>query len=204
MNYKNSLTSSRSCGKLLIHNINEETMKRNNTDTNQPFKYGDTRKDGYRFVKYMTKKVKKDGFFKEQWLSPASFAKINKRGLKRQADRRETPRGRSFMLLNSARNRSHKKGFKVTITQEWIEEKIVKGCCELTGLPFDLLPSQKTRLNPYAPSLDRIDASNKNYSPENTRIVLAAVNSTLGEYGEYDILPILKAMVVKLEEKNEL
>ena len=48
-------------------------------------------------------------------------------------------------------------------------------------------------------SLDRIDSKIKDYSPENTRVVLTAVNKTLNEYGGETILPILKAMVAKIE-----
>lgn len=44
-------------------------MKRLNPNTNQPFKRGDCREDGYVFFNY-TAKVKTDGYFLERWLSP--------------------------------------------------------------------------------------------------------------------------------------
>jgi hypothetical protein len=44
-------------------------MKRLNPDTNEPFKRGDVRHDGYVFFNY-TSKVKTDGFFLERWLHP--------------------------------------------------------------------------------------------------------------------------------------
>ena len=45
-------------------------MKRLNPDTNEPFKRGDVRHDGFVFFNY-TARLKSDGFFLERWLSPA-------------------------------------------------------------------------------------------------------------------------------------
>lgn len=44
-------------------------MKRLNPNTNEPFKRGDVRQDGFVFFNY-TAKLKSDGFFLERWLSP--------------------------------------------------------------------------------------------------------------------------------------
>ena len=88
------------------------------------------------------------------------------------------------------------------VTVDWIMDKLIKNQCEITGLPFDLTPTTKYQSNPYAPSLDRIDAKNKHYTPENTRVVLQAVNITLNQYGEQTLLPILKAMVTAIEDQN--
>ena len=74
-------------------------------------------------------------------------------------------------------------------------KKIQKGKCELTGLPFDLSTPQNTKNNPYSPSLDRIDSKNKNYTPENTRVVLSAVNMALNEFGLEVMKPIMKKLL---------
>ena len=50
-------------------------MKRTNPTTNQPFKRGHVRDDGFVFFAY-TKITKSDGFFKEIWLNPQSSDKI--------------------------------------------------------------------------------------------------------------------------------
>jgi hypothetical protein len=50
-------------------------MKRPNPTTNQPFKRGHVRNDGFVFFAY-TKIAKSDGFFKEIWLNPLSSDKI--------------------------------------------------------------------------------------------------------------------------------
>jgi hypothetical protein len=44
-------------------------MKRNNPKTNEPFKRGDVREDGYVFFSYC-KVLRSDGTFKEIWLNP--------------------------------------------------------------------------------------------------------------------------------------
>ena len=50
-------------------------MKRINPNTNQPFKYGDVRKDGFIFCNYIKSKIGNVGWFLEQWSSPESFKK---------------------------------------------------------------------------------------------------------------------------------
>ena len=50
-------------------------MKRPNPTTNEPFKRGATREDGFIFFAY-TKITKSDGFFKEIWLNPQSSSNI--------------------------------------------------------------------------------------------------------------------------------
>jgi hypothetical protein len=111
-----------------------------------------------------------------------------------------TPHGRANKLFHNAKRRCLKTGGIVSVNQEWIENKLNTGLCELTGLKFDLLPSKTDYNNAYAPSLDRIDSKNPNYSAENTRVVLASVNRALNEHGDKYLLPILKAMVAGIEK----
>ena len=49
-------------------------MKRLNSKTGLPFKSGDERKDGFRFLSYnLKRKLKRDGFFAESWTNPKAF-----------------------------------------------------------------------------------------------------------------------------------
>lgn len=68
-------------------------MKRNSPNTNEPFKRGDVRDDGYVFFAY-TKIVKSDGFFKEIWLNPDASDKIRQkdRAQKKAKYKRKTER----------------------------------------------------------------------------------------------------------------
>ena len=43
-------------------------------------------------------------------------------------------------------------------------------------------------------TLDRIDNSNRDYTPENTRVVLHSVNSALNEYGVQHLLMLCDAI----------
>lgn len=117
-----------------------------------------------------------------------------------QAKRRQLPRGRAIALMSDARSSSKKRKLKIDISNDWVEEKLNSGVCELTGIPFDFNPSKNTYLNKCAPSLDRIN-SNKGYTKDNVRVVLCAVNNALGQYTDEEILPILKVLV-KAIEKN--
>lgn len=56
-------------------------MKRLHNETNQPFKRGDVREDGYRFFGYSTSVIRANGFFKEIWLSPETWDKTREKDL---------------------------------------------------------------------------------------------------------------------------
>ena len=171
-------------------------MKRINPNTNTIFKRGDVREDGFIFKAYATNRTRKNGYFIEMWAAPEVFEKSSKDGNRTVRARYCTSKGRAGYMLRAAKSRAYKNNAICTIDIDWIEEKIKAGFCELTKLPFDLNYAIDTSKNPYAPSLDRIDSKNKNYTPENTRVVLLAVNCALSEFGLDLIRPILEAMLV--------
>lgn len=170
-------------------------MKRLNPNTNKPFCRGEVRDDGYIFKAYCTTRTKTNGFFVEHWASPVAFEKSTKDGNKTVKSRYCTTDGRAGYMLRAAKSRALKNKAVCTIDMAWVSQKINQGYCELTGLAFDLNYAADTSKNPYAPSLDRIDSKNKNYTPENTRVVLLAVNCALSEFGLETIRPILIAML---------
>lgn len=164
-------------------------MKRLNPATDLPFKRQDRRKDGMIFRGYV-KKVKKDGFFEEQWVTQKTWDKESKIQKHRARKWKSTPRGKAHCLIRDAKDRGN-----VSISIDWLTKKLETGVCELTGLPFDLSSGGKNIPKLFAPSLDKINSKNKNYSYKNTRVVLFAVNCALGRFGEQEMLPILEAMV---------
>jgi hypothetical protein len=109
--------------------------------------------------------------------------------------------GRVNNLIGAAKYRSKNKNGEVTITPDWLLGKLNLGFCEITGLPFDFSSPVNTKNNLNAPSLDRIDSSNPNYSVENTRVVLWAVNRLHGDDTLESLLPILEAVVTHLKSK---
>ena len=170
-------------------------MKRLNPATGLPFKYGDIREDGYFFNNYQTSmQLRKNGTFYEVW---------NKKNPNdRSNERYATEEGRSHKLISRAKKRAIEKNIEINISFDKVKKALDNGICELTGLPFDFNPTEKTQYNPYAPSIDRID-SQKGYVDCNIRVVLAAVNSALNQYGEETMLPILKAMINGIENAKQ-
>jgi hypothetical protein len=118
------------------------------------------------------------------------------------SNRYSTLIGRAKILVNNARVRSRKKNLDFDISVDDIHEKIVAGVCEFTGISFDYSYGKDTFLNAYSPSIDKIN-SKKGYTKNNIRLVLTAVNRSLGEDGEKEMLPILKAMVEAIEKNAE-
>lgn len=81
---------------------------------------------------------------------------------------------RAGELLSNARGRAKKYGLELTLTQEWIAERLKPGRCERTGLQFSL-----QRRSALAPSLDRRERT-QGYTPENTQIVCWFYNRAKG------------------------
>ena len=77
---------------------------------------------------------------------------------------------------------------------EWIYEKIKKGHCEVTGIPFDLETEVRSSIhakNPWVPSIDRIDSS-KPYLKDNVQIVVYMYNVCKSEFNHEDVLKFCK------------
>lgn len=70
-----------------------------------------------------------------------------------------------------------------------------KLCCAVSGLPFTRpgQESTKFRVDPFCPSVDRIIPS-VGYVPGNVRIVCAAVNAALNEWGLETLMVVMDAI----------
>ncbi len=79
----------------------------------------------------------------------------------------------------------------------WFEERIRRGRCELTGLPFVLNQYR----HPFLPSPDRID-SDKGYTPDNTRLILWMLNSAKGTATEEEFISALKQVAGAISEQG--
>ena len=78
----------------------------------------------------------------------------------------------------------------------WIEEKILFGHCEVTGLPFDLTSqtSDTTQAkNPWVPSLDRIDSAGV-YSKDNVQLVVYMYNVCKAEFSHTDVVRFCRSV----------
>jgi len=105
-------------------------------------------------------------------------------------------------LFHDARRRAKMRGAVVTISKRWILDQIEHGCA-LTKLPFQIGTDGTGRRSGYAPSLDRIDPDNYNYTLDNTRVVLDFVNNALGRFPKHETREVLRAYLTYLQEKEE-
>lgn len=106
-----------------------------------------------------------------------------------------SPKGRAGFLLRAAKDRTE----NVTITKAWIQERLDRGHCEVTGLPFVLTANKIA--NPWSPSLDQI-VPGQGYTPENTQVVVWIYNVAKGSWKHEDVLSMANALL-GLENKRE-
>ncbi len=110
----------------------------------------------------------------------------------------ENVTGRAVAVLGVTRIRAKRKGLEFTLTKQWMDTKMLIGCCEVSGIPFDLSRNGlrlKTKA-PFAPSVDRKDNS-KGYTPDNSRLVCAVVNFAMNEWGLEPVMKLARALAAK-------
>lgn len=112
----------------------------------------------------------------------------------RQLAHYESVEGRARHMLNAAIARAKKDEVPVTITYEWVLERLSKLECEITGIPFDLKAGRGNDVrNPYAPSIDRIVPS-LGYTQENCRLTIWMYNMSKCTWGDSDVLRMAEAL----------
>lgn len=115
--------------------------------------------------------------------------------LQRQYKRRvrQTPFGKAYKLWENAKARAVRDRLDFDLSRDEIEKILEKGVCQVTGVKFDLKPSDKTKshFNSYAPSVDKVNCK-KGYTKDNVQIVLHAVNQAKGELSMKEYKEITK------------
>lgn len=173
-------------------------MKRKNPNTGKLFKKGDTRENGDVFYQY--RKIVKPWsapYFVEYWLKPEIFFQHNHG--RRAGENRLIPEIAAGML-KSAKERCkgskyrEKQGRKatngiVTITKDWIMDRLEAGICEATGDQLTMAARK-----PNSPSLDRIDPKNPDYTPENARVTTWQFNNMKGVFTDEEFIRVAKAL----------
>lgn len=132
---------------------------------------------------------------KEEIANKTRAAKLANPEKFRQRDKRywSSPRGRAGFMLRAAKDRTK----NVTITKQWIQERLDRGYCEVTGLPFTLTANKIS--NPWSPSLDQ-KIPGQGYTPENTQLVVWIYNVAKGSWNHEDV-EILAEAVMRLRKE---
>lgn len=102
---------------------------------------------------------------------------------------RNMPNGRSLAMWYTLKKGAEKRGITFEITKDWILEKLNKGKCEVTGIPFVFQPefdSNSVKVkdqyrNPFSPSVDRIESA-KGYTEDNCQVVVCIYNFAKGPF----------------------
>ena len=90
------------------------------------------------------------------------------------------------------RNLAKEKPGEVTITHGWVLNKLKLGFCEGSYPPLRFVFDNPG--SAFSPSLDRIDSANRDYSPNNVRVVCVGINQARSNYKDQDILKITESL----------
>lgn len=107
---------------------------------------------------------------------------------------RNQPKGRAKSLWTTARNRAAEKGWAFDLTPEWIEERLIAGVCEATGILLELTGEFTKHFRPWTPSLDRSDC-HRGYTKDNVKVVCWMYNQAKGVSSHRDVLKMAKALI---------
>jgi len=107
-----------------------------------------------------------------------------------------------FDGMKRAKERARKKGWDFDLDFNWLDNLLDSQNyrCAKTGIMFFTRNKAKTRVDPYRPSIDRIDSS-KGYTKDNVRIVAWVTNMMLLDWGD-DILNTTVRAYVKHNKQN--
>ena len=142
-----------------------DLVKRINPLTNCFFKRFDQEGNKY-FIQYDKFYRDSNGkYFKEIWTDYA--------GMKKYRENEKTTIRLANNLIRNARQRAYNSNAKFDLDRFYIQRKIETGFCEATGLPFELNAEIGSQ---FSPSIDRIDNNSRDYTKENTQVVLTSFN----------------------------
>lgn len=114
------------------------------------------------------------------------------------SSRRESTETRASRLVAGAKSRAAEKGLPFELTTEWVQARLALGVCEATGIAFDMA----ARRGWNTPSLDRIEPT-EGYTLKNTRLVLFALNTACGDWGEDKMLRIASSILNQRRAKSQ-
>lgn len=147
--------------------------------------------------------------------SKESKQKYKKTGKGKEATKRytekvfKTPEGRATRMISQTRVDARRADRIFELDKEWLVEKLKKGLCEKTGLPFVFNGKDQQELNqksskhPFSPSLERKD-STLGYTKENTIVVCLIYNFCKNVFQEEAVEMFCRAYLNNLEGKQNV
>lgn len=101
----------------------------------------------------------------------------------RHYEQRDTLLGWVRSLTSNAKTRAKNQDVPYTLDRGWVRERLQRGVCELTGLPFDFTSATgRGNKRPFIPSVDRIIPKD-GYTPSNCRVVCLIINEAMNAWG---------------------
>lgn len=110
-----------------------------------------------------------------------------------QRERRQQIAARAYYLLQNCRARGRERGVEFSLTKPWLVERLTRGVCEASGLPFVLERHSAAFIGPFSPSLDRRDPA-QGYTETNTLVVITMHNFCKGQWGPDEHRRYIEAM----------
>lgn len=115
-------------------------------------------------------------------------------------DKKKRRKSRAFELLNAAHARASQHGVPITITVDWVLERLNAGRCEVTDIPFRRSGVVGLRSS-FSPSIDRKEPA-LGYTPENSRLVIWCYNSAKSSGTDEDVMKMAEALVRQKAPKD--
>jgi hypothetical protein len=112
--------------------------------------------------------------------------------------------GRALVqCLRGAKGRGRLAGREFALTLDWAIAEVERAefKCALSGIDFYTKHDAQSFRNPFAPSIDRINAA-KGYVPDNCRIVVVALNIGISDWGEAVFEKIARGYLRGLRRKS--
>ena len=108
-------------------------------------------------------------------------------------------------MLKRCRDSAVKRDLAFDLTEQWIQTRLDRERCEVTGLKFDLTigtGKRRGRRNPYGPSIDRIDPDG-GYTWDNCQVVLWMLNAAKGSWSMDDLMKMAEALINMDRERGK-
>ena len=105
-------------------------------------------------------------------------------------------------LYSIVKKRASRNSMEIDLTEKDIKDMLIASDykCSVTGIKFEATKYKGQRIRPWVPSVDRVNPF-RGYTKDNTRIVCAAVNIAMNQFGD-EIFNRIMAYAAKSSYKD--